>query len=65
MAPPNMMDWICKFGQWHQPDNHASTSSVNFFAGWMLFLMPNEQCQSTECIIIMLLLHHSFVKKEE
>jgi len=46
--------------QWHQlehtqiictslqTDNHASTSSLNFFTGQMLFLMPNQQCQSTE-----------------
>jgi len=31
-----------------QTDNHASTLSLNFFAGQMLFLMPNQQCQSTE-----------------
>jgi len=29
-------------------DNHASTSSLNFFTGWMLVLTPNQQCQSTE-----------------
>ena len=44
--------------QWHQldhmqiictllqTDNHASTSTL--FTGWMLYLMPNQQCQSTE-----------------
>jgi len=31
-----------------QTVNHASTSSLNFFTGQMLFLMPNQQCQSTE-----------------
>jgi len=31
-----------------QTDNHASTPSVNFFTGRMLFLTPNQQCQSTE-----------------
>jgi len=31
-----------------QTDNHASTPSLNFFMGWMLFLTPNQQCQSTE-----------------
>jgi len=31
-----------------QTDNHASTSSLNFFTGWMLFLMPNRQSQSSE-----------------
>jgi len=30
-----------------QTDNHASTSSLNF-AGQMLILMPNQQCQTTE-----------------
>jgi len=29
-------------------DNHASTSSLNFFTGGMLFLTPNEQHQSIE-----------------
>ena len=49
------MEW-----QWHQLDhmqiiwtslqtnNHSSTSSLNFFTGRMLFLAPNQQCQSTE-----------------
>jgi len=31
-----------------QTDNHNNTSSVNFFTGQMLFLTPNQQCQSTE-----------------
>jgi len=26
-----------------QTDNHASTSSFNFFSGQMLFLTPNQQ----------------------
>jgi len=50
-----MMGW-----QWHQldhmqiiynslqTDNHASTSSLNFYTVWMLFLTPNQQRQSTE-----------------
>jgi len=29
-------------------DNHASTSSLNFFTGQMLFLTPTQQHQSTE-----------------
>jgi len=29
-------------------DNHASTSSLKFFTGWMLFLTPKQQCHSTE-----------------
>jgi len=44
--------------QWHQlghmqvctslqADNHASTPPL-FFAGWMPFLLPNQQRQSTE-----------------
>ena len=31
-----------------QTDNHASASLLNFFTGQMLFLMPSQQCQSTE-----------------
>jgi len=45
--------------QWHQlgqmqvctslqTDNHASTSPLSFFTGWMPFLPPNQQRQSTE-----------------
>jgi len=46
--------------QWHQldhmqticsllqTDNHTNAPSVNFFTVWMLFLTPNQQCQSTE-----------------
>jgi len=45
--------------QWHplghmqvctafQTDNHASTPPLSFFTGWMPFLLPNEQSQSTE-----------------
>jgi len=46
--------------QWHQldhvqiirsslqTDNHASTSSLNFFTGRMFFLMSNQQRQNTE-----------------
>jgi len=46
--------------QWHQlgmckqsatafeTDNHTNTSSLKFITGRMLFLMPNQQCQSTE-----------------
>jgi len=30
-----------------QTDNHASTSLLKFFTGWMPFLPPNQQCQST------------------
>jgi len=45
--------------QWHQlghmqvctslqTNNHASTSPLSFFTGWMPFLSPNQQRQSTE-----------------
>jgi len=45
--------------QWHQlghmqvctllqTDDHASTSPLKFFTGWMPFLPPNQQHQSTE-----------------
>jgi len=52
-----MMGW-----QWHQvnhiqviytslqTDNHANTSSQVFMGG-MLFLLPNQQHQSTEALI--------------
>jgi len=52
-----MMGW-----QWHQldhmqinctslqTDNHASTPSLNFFTGQMLFLSPNQPTQSTNSI---------------
>jgi len=30
-----------------QTDNHASTPPL-FFTGWMPFLPPKQQCQSTE-----------------
>jgi len=29
-------------------DNHASTQPLSFFTGWMPFLLPNQQHQSTE-----------------
>jgi len=31
-----------------QTDNCTSTSSLKYFMGWMLFQLPNQQCQSTE-----------------
>jgi len=31
-----------------QTDNHASTPPLSFFIGWMPFLPPNQQRQSTE-----------------
>ena len=48
--------------QWHQLDhmqtictslqtnNYTNISSLNFFTDMMLFLVPNQQCQSTEGI---------------
>ena len=49
--------------QWHQlghmqvctslqTDNHASTPPLSFFTGWLPFLPPNQQRQSTEGHII-------------
>ena len=49
--------------QWHQlglmqvctslqTDNHASTPPLSFFTGRMPFMPPNQQCQSTEGVII-------------
>jgi len=41
--------------QWHQlghmqvqTENHASSPPLSFFTGWMPFLSPNQQRQSTE-----------------
>jgi len=34
-----------------QTDNHASIPPLSFFTGWMPFLLPNQQRQSTECIL--------------
>jgi len=31
-----------------QTDNHARTPPLSFFTGRMPFLLPNQQCQSTE-----------------
>jgi len=40
----NGISWtICK----QSADNHINTSSL-VFAGWMLLLTPNQQCQSTK-----------------
>jgi len=47
--------------QWHQlgrmqvctslqTDNQTSTPPLSFFTGWMPFLPPSQQCQSTEGI---------------
>jgi len=42
---------ICKsFAPHSRQIIYASTPSLNFFTGRMLFLMPNQQCQSTEGI---------------
>jgi len=30
-----------------QTDDHTSTPLLSFFTGWMPFLPPNQQCQST------------------
>jgi len=31
-----------------QSDNYASIPPLSFFTGWMPFLLPNQQCQSSE-----------------
>jgi len=31
-----------------QTDNYASNPPLSFFTGWMPFLLPNQQRQSTE-----------------
>jgi len=33
-----------------QTDNHTSTPLLSFLTGWMPFLLPNQQRQSTEGI---------------
>jgi len=45
------------------PDNNASSTSLKFFTRPMLFLTPNQQCQSTElwCICDIELLHTNFM----
>ena len=35
-----------------QTDNHASTPPLSFFTGRMPFLLPNQQCQSTEGTLV-------------
>jgi len=36
-----------------QTDNHSSTPLLSFFTGWMPFLLPNQQRQSTEGVIML------------
>ena len=49
-----MMGWWCQLDHMQiictllMMDNHASTSSLNFFTDQMLFQMPYHQCQSIE-----------------
>ena len=38
-----------------QKDNHATTPPLSFFTGRMPFLPPNQQHQSTEGIIIIII----------
>ena len=43
-----------------QTDNHVNTSSLNFYSR-MLFLIPNQQCQSTEGSSLVIVTHtHTF-----
>jgi len=44
----------------HQTDNHASTPPLSFFTGRKPFLPPNQQRQSTEGKLLLLLLLHLF-----
>ena len=37
------------------PDNHASIPPLSLFTGRMPFLPPNQQCQSTEGTILLLI----------
>jgi len=39
-----------------QTDNHASIPPLKFFTGWMPFLLANQQRQSTEGIIVMVII---------
>jgi len=32
----------------HQSNNHHQQTNTEFFTGKMTFLLPNQQCQSTE-----------------
>jgi len=36
--------------------DHTNTSSLPFFTGWMLFLMLNQQCKSTEGMVYFFLI---------
>jgi len=40
---------LCPLARLHLiPDNHTNIPPLSFFTGWMPFLPPNQQCQSTE-----------------
>jgi len=40
---------LCPLARLHlNPDNHANIPPLSFFTGWMPFLPPNQQRQSTE-----------------
>jgi len=65
--------WILMGWQWHQldhmliictsfqTDNPASTSSLKFFTGRMLFLTPSQQCQSTEGKLLNIFIEYKFL----
>jgi len=42
------LDHMQIIGTLLQTDNHTVTPSLNLFTGRMLFLLPSQQCQSTE-----------------
>jgi len=48
VASAGVLDYMQIIWTSLQTDNHTNTSSLNFFTGRMLFLTPNQQCQSTE-----------------
>jgi len=45
-----------------QTDNHASTPPLMFFTGWMPFLPPNQQRQSTDGIQALLQISYNKLK---
>ena len=43
--------WWCQLDHWSekpQSNHRHQQTNIQFFTGWMPFLSPNQQCQSTE-----------------